>query len=148
MDFLSDLIAHNVAIKARVVAADPFEKGERAHLNFGHTFAHAIEAASHHTILHGEAVALGMLAAADASLKLGMLDAASRDRIRGIIRRAALPTGGISMSIDAVLEAMRADKKIASGRARFVLLEGIGRAVMRDDVPESLVRDAVDQLRK
>src|SRR6202012_5688482 len=65
IDYLTDLIAHNVAIKARVVEADPHEKGERAHLNFGHTFGHAIEAVSNFSYSHGESVALGMCAAAD-----------------------------------------------------------------------------------
>src|SRR5207249_2773006 len=63
IDYLTNLVAHNVAIKARVVAADPFEKGERAHLNFGHTFGHAIETVSNFSYAHGESGALGMIAA-------------------------------------------------------------------------------------
>jgi 3-dehydroquinate synthase len=82
---LSQLVAHNVKIKAKVVEADPFENGERAHLNFGHTFAHAIEKVSHHTISHGRAVALGMVAASQLAVDLGMLDAASAERILKLI---------------------------------------------------------------
>src|SRR6185312_7098823 len=78
IDYLAELIAHNVAIKARVVESDPFEKAERAHLNFGHTFGHAIETISHYSYAHGECVALGMVAAARAALDLGMLDEQSR----------------------------------------------------------------------
>src|SRR6185312_12199333 len=76
--YLTELVAHNVSIKAGVVAADPFEKAERAHLNFGHTFGHAIETISHYSYAHGECVALGMVAAARAALDLGMLDEQSR----------------------------------------------------------------------
>src|SRR6185312_2497320 len=81
LKYLTELVAHNVAIKARVVEADPFEHGERAHLNFGHTFGHAIETISHYSYSHGECVALGMVAAARAALDLGMLDEQSRRRI-------------------------------------------------------------------
>src|SRR5256714_7172508 len=78
LDYLAELVAHNVAIKARVVEADPFEKGERAHLNFGHTFGHAIETVSHYSYSHGECVALGMVAAAKLAMDLGMIDDAAR----------------------------------------------------------------------
>src|SRR3712207_6452040 len=81
MQYLSELVAHNVAIKARVVEADPFEKGERAHLNFGHTFGHAIETVSHYEYSHGESVALGMAAAAHLAVELKMLDETSKRRI-------------------------------------------------------------------
>lgn len=147
MDYLTELIGHNVAIKASVVEADPLEKAERAHLNFGHTFAHAIESASSYAYSHGEAVALGMVAAAHLSEKLAMLDGSSQRRIAGIIARAGLPVQGLTATAEAVLNAMRADKKIIAGCARFVLLERIGSAVVRDDVPESLVRDAIEVLR-
>jgi 3-dehydroquinate synthase len=78
LDYLAQLVAHNVAIKAKVVEADPFEKGERAHLNFGHTFGHAIEGVSRYAYSHGESVALGMAAAARAAADLGMIDEAAR----------------------------------------------------------------------
>src|SRR5438093_1560156 len=91
LDYLTDLIAHNVAIKARVVETDPFEKAERAHLNFGHTFGHAIETVSHYTYAHGECVALGMVAATRMAVTLGMLDEACGHRITRVIHRAGLP---------------------------------------------------------
>ncbi|MDP9173861.1 MAG: 3-dehydroquinate synthase [Planctomycetota bacterium] len=140
-------IAHNVAIKAKVVSADPFEKGERAHLNFGHTFGHAIETVSNFSYAHGEAIALGMTAAAYTSQKLGMIDAASTARIKALIDRAGLPTGGLKLDADRILEVMQSDKKVKSGRIRFVLLERIGQATVRDDVPPALVREAIDSLR-
>ena len=147
MEYLTDLIAHNVAIKAGVVAADPFEKGERAHLNFGHTFGHAIETVSKYTYSHGESVALGMVAASFAATKLGMLSDSDRGRIVALIRRAGLPTGGLTLDPAAVVEAMAFDKKVASGKLRFILPDRIGHVVVRDDVPIEIVRDAVESLR-
>jgi 3-dehydroquinate synthase len=145
--YLTDLIAHNVAIKARVVAADPYERGERAHLNFGHTFGHAIEAVSRYEYSHGESVALGMVAASHVAMKLRMLGERDRDRIVAVIERAGLPTARMSLPIDRVVEAMFFDKKVASGKLRFVLPDGdIGRATIRDDVPAELVREAVQSL--
>src|SRR2546423_7177865 len=97
LDYLAELVAHNVAIKARVVEADPFEKGERAHLNFGHTFGHAIETVSHYSYSHGECVALGMVAAAKLAMDLGMIDDAARRRIVAVIEAAGLPTCGMKL---------------------------------------------------
>jgi 3-dehydroquinate synthase len=144
--YLADLVTHNVAIKARVVEADPFEKGERAHLNFGHTFGHAIETVSNYRYSHGESVALGMTAAAHLSASLGMIDDGSCRRILEVIRRAGLPTAGLALDAAAVVDAMAFDKKVKSGRLRFVLLDGIGRALVRDDVPLDAVRRAVDSI--
>src|SRR5687768_7780951 len=85
VDYLTELISHNVAIKARVVEADPFEHGERAHLNFGHTFGHAIETVTEYHYAHGECVALGMAAATFAAAKLGMLPEDQRKRVLAVI---------------------------------------------------------------
>ena len=147
IDYLADLVAHNVAIKARVVEADPLEKGERAHLNFGHTFGHAIETISQYEYAHGECVALGMIAACRAAQMLGMLDAASVDRVIAVTRKAGLPVGGLTLDIDAIIQAMLFDKKVKSGKVRFVLPDRIGHVVIRDDVPADIVRKAVESLR-
>ena len=144
---LGELVAHNVAIKAKVVAADPFESGERAHLNFGHTFGHAIETVSNFSYAHGECVALGMVAASRLASKLGMLDDADVKRIGATIASAELPTGGLTLETDKVVEAMMFDKKVKAGKVRFVLPDRIGHVVVRDDVPAEMVRDAVDSLR-
>lgn len=148
IDFLAALIAHNVAIKARVVEADPFERGERAHLNFGHTFGHAIEKVSHFAYSHGESVALGMTAAAQLAMALGMIDETSRARIVRLIEAAGLPTSGLQLSTTAVVDAMGFDKKVAAGKIRFVLPTRIGQVTLRDDVPSELVEDAVESLRR
>ena len=145
--YLTDLIAHNVAIKARVVEADPFEKNERAHLNFGHTFGHAIETVSHYSYAHGECVALGMIAASRMAAKLNMLDPASVDRITRCIAAAGLPTGEMKLPIEQVIDAMAYDKKVKNGKIRFVLPDRIGHVVIRDDAPMNLVREAVESLK-
>lgn len=147
VDYLGELVAHNVAIKARVVEADPFEKGERAHLNFGHTFGHAIETVSRYSYSHGECVALGMTAAARLATDLGMLDDASRRRIVSTIEKAQLPTRGLTLATADVVDAMRFDKKVRGGKVRFVLPDRIGHVVLRDDVSPDAVARAVDSLR-
>jgi len=147
VNYLADLVAHNVAIKAKVVAADPFEKGERAHLNFGHTFGHAIESVSNFSYSHGESIALGMVAASRAATKLGMLDDAAVNRIITLIRAAQLPTNGLKLDVDQIVETMIFDKKVKSGKVRFVLPDRIGHVVMRDDVPANVVREAIEGLR-
>ena len=140
---LAEIIAENVAIKAAVVEADPFERGERAHLNFGHTFGHAFEKASGYALSHGEAVALGMCAAAQAALELGMIDAEARDRLIRLVAAAGLPTRTDQVDPEMALEAMRSDKKIVAGSLRFILPERIGSVVIRDDVPQEVVRSAL-----
>jgi 3-dehydroquinate synthase len=146
MEYLTDLISHNVAIKAKVVEADPFEKGERAHLNFGHTFGHAIENVSNYSYAHGECVALGMVAAARLAALRNMLDPTSVDRIAALIKKAELPTSGLKLPIDKVVQAMLFDKKVKAGKVRFILPDRIGHVVIRDDIPESDVRKAIESL--
>lgn len=140
---LVELVAHNVAIKARVVESDPLEKGERAHLNFGHTFGHAIEQVSEYRYTHGEAVALGMVAASRTAVKLGMLDPRDCGRIEKLIAATGLPTGGLALDIDRIIQTMQTDKKVRNGRIRFILPDRIGHVVVRDDVSEDVVREAL-----
>jgi 3-dehydroquinate synthase len=96
LDYLSELIAHNVQIKAKIVMADPFERGERAHLNFGHTFGHAIETTLNYSRSHGECVALGMCAASQLATELQLLDDATRQRIVKVIKSSQLRPAGSS----------------------------------------------------
>ena len=146
LDALADLVAHNVAIKAAVVAADPFEKGERAHLNFGHTFGHAIESISEYSYSHGESVALGMVAATRLARRLGMIDASVENRIVDLIRAAGLPVGGMKLPVAAVADAMAYDKKVRAGLVRFVLPTRIGHVIVRDDVPRELAVSVIESL--
>ena len=131
-------------LKAGVVAADEREAGLRAILNFGHSFAHAIETGlGYGEWLHGEAVAAGMVMAADLSARAGMLPGADVQRVRALIARAGLPVRGPRLAADRYLELMQMDKKAANGRLRFVLLESIGRATLRGDIAEKLVRETL-----
>ncbi len=148
LPWIARLVAHNVAIKAKVVAADPLEQGERAHLNLGHTFGHAIETISNYEIAHGEAVALGMCAAAYVAHKLELLTADEQQRIRRVIAAAGLPTGNLALDSQRVVDAMVFDKKVQAGRIRLVLPQGIGQATIRDDVPVDLMLEAVTSLKK
>ena len=126
---LGEAIARSCAHKAAIVERDPFEHGERALLNFGHTFAHAIEAEQGYGGLnHGEAVAVGMLQAARLSAALELADIAHAQRLEALLTRLGLPTQ-LPANLDpgALLERMRLDKKAAAGGLRFVLWEGQAR---------------------
>jgi 3-dehydroquinate synthase len=138
---LSYAIARSCEIKATVVARDEREHDLRAILNFGHTFGHAIEAATGYTkYLHGEAVGLGMLLAADLSLRIGMIDAVLKTRIHDILARAGLTTEVPRIGAGRALELMHMDKKVLAGAVRLVLLERLGRAV----VTASYAKEALD----
>ncbi|MFO1468114.1 MAG: 3-dehydroquinate synthase [Steroidobacteraceae bacterium] len=128
---LSYAIARSCEIKAKVVGQDEREQGVRAILNFGHTFGHAIEAATHYKqFLHGEAVAMGMVMAADLSKRLNMIDAESTTRVRELVASAGLPVAPPRIGAEKALELMKMDKKVLAGNVRLVLLEKLGRAVV------------------
>lgn len=137
---LAHAIVESCRIKAAVVAADERERGERALLNFGHTFGHAIEtAAGYGAWLHGEAVAAGMSIAARLSARVCGFAAADAQRLDALLARARLPLVPPALSRERWLDLMARDKKVESGRIRFVLLEALGRAVVRGGVaPEDL----------
>ncbi len=124
--------------KAEVVAEDEREGGKRALLNLGHTFGHAIEAGmGFGTWLHGEAVAAGMVMAADLSHRLGWLETAQLDRTREILHRADLPTSPpATLEVQRFRDLMAVDKKVREGRLRLVLLERIGAALVTSDFPD------------
>ena len=136
-------ILDSIRIKAAVVAADEREAGVRAHLNFGHTFGHAIEVgAGYGQWLHGEAVGAGMVMAADLSVRLGRLPAADAERLTGIIRAAGLPVTAPAWPVDDYLRHMAIDKKAERGTPVFVVLDGLGKAATcRAD--EALVREVI-----
>ncbi len=125
-------VRRSCEIKAAVVAQDETEAGLRAILNFGHTFGHAIESGmGYGQWLHGEAVGAGMVIAADVSVRLGLLDAASAARLRELTRRAGLPVQAPPLPLARYVELMQVDKKNEAGSVRFVLLQGLGQAVLR-----------------
>lgn len=143
-DALVHAIHTSCAIKAAVVAADEREEGERAILNFGHTFGHAIESGvGYGQWLHGEAVAAGMVLAAEVSARLGMLAPPDVGRLRDLLARARLTVSPPALGHARWLDLMARDKKVEAGTIRFVLLEALGRAVVGHDVPPEVLRDVL-----
>lgn len=138
---LAQAIERSCEVKAEVVGADEREAGLRAILNFGHTFGHAIEThTGYRSWLHGEAVAAGMVLAAELSVRLGTLEATAAGRIRDLLAAAGLPTQPPEdLDPDTFLAHMAVDKKVVDGRQRLILLAGLGHAVVRDDVPRDSV---------
>jgi len=144
-------VRRSLEIKAEIVARDETEtSGERALLNFGHTFAHAFEALAGYDgrLLHGEAVAFGMVMAARLSEELGMAGTGDRRRLEAVLRAAGLPVHphelGLAFPVDDLLAAMRHDKKVQGGRLRFVLWRGPGRAELVSGVDENAVRRVLE----
>jgi 3-dehydroquinate synthase len=138
---LIEAIARKVVYKAGVVARDETEQGERALLNLGHTFGHALETAGNYTtLLHGEGVAVGMLLAARLSERLGLGEAADTARLHALLERTGLPTSiPPGMQPDVLLGLMRLDKKNLAGTLRLILWRGIGRAEIVSGVDEAEV---------
>jgi 3-dehydroquinate synthase len=145
-------IATSCRAKAAIVSRDERETGERALLNLGHTFGHALEAATGFSdrLFHGEGVSVGMVLAAEFSAKLGMISDQDAARIERHLASVGLPThlqdiAGFAQEgladADALMALMAQDKKVKRGKLTFILLEAVGRAVIANDVEPSLVRD-------
>ncbi len=134
---LDHIIRRSCEIKAEVVALDEREQGQRALLNLGHTFGHAIERTlGYGEWLHGEAVAAGICMAAALSERLGMLSVEARQRINALFERLRLPIGPPELDTKEFLAAMSLDKKVRAGEIRLVLLKDIGAAEVRANYPE------------
>jgi 3-dehydroquinate synthase len=133
---LSHIIRRSCEIKAAVVGRDEREQGERALLNLGHTFGHAVESATaYKEWLHGEAVGAGLVMAAAMSQECGLLAAPDSERVRRLVERTGLPTRIGTVTADVALDHMRIDKKVLGGRLRLVLLRRIGEALLSADYP-------------
>jgi 3-dehydroquinate synthase len=149
IDSIPDLVERCVKIKAEYIVQDEFEMlGNRALLNFGHTLGHAIEAvAGYGALLHGEAVALGMLASLDVSVRRAGLSTGEAAKIKSVIQRFGLPVqlpAGLSRA--AILSTVFADKKFVSGRIRFVVSPRLGEAVLADNIVQADLESALDSL--
>ena len=133
---LAEAITRCCAQKAGIVARDETEQGERALLNFGHTFGHALEVLlDYRALVHGEAVAIGMQLAADYSSRLGLAPAADAERLRALLQAFGLPvTVPDGLRAPDILDRMRLDKKALHGRLRLILWHGIGQAFIADDI--------------
>ena len=134
------LVYDAIQVKRDVVQEDPFEHGRRATLNLGHTFGHAIEQVSHYAVRHGEGVAMGLVAAANLSARLGHCGAELQTRIEAALQNCQLPTRIPSnLSPEALFAAMGTDKKKAAGKLRFVLIRNIGDAFVTGDIEKTAV---------
>jgi 3-dehydroquinate synthase len=146
-DALTHVIKRSCELKAAVVAADERETGRRAILNFGHTFGHAIEhTLGYGRLLHGEAVAVGMVMAATFSEKLGLLSRSEAERVTRLLHSLGLPTSlKDPVAADDMLAAMGMDKKTADGKLHFVLAERIGAVRVDGNCSEAVLRDVLSE---
>jgi 3-dehydroquinate synthase len=144
-EILVEAIASSCRHKAEIVMSDEREEGERALLNFGHTFGHALETAGHYErFVHGEAVAIGMVCAARLSAQLGMAGDAATERLVALLRGLGLPTEiPADFAPRELLALMHLDKKAASGRLKLILWRGIGEAEIVESVDEDAVLGAL-----
>ena len=146
-ELITEFVARNAALKAGVVSQDEREGGLRMILNYGHTTAHAIEAVTGYAnVMHGEADAIGMMAAAEIGNRMGITPADIGERQARIFERYGLPVRMSGVDVDAVIAATAHDKKVASKKVRWVLLEDAGKPVIRDDVPDQIVRDVLGDI--
>ena len=141
-------IKRAIQVKVDIVERDPYERGERAHLNLGHTFGHAIEKISGYELKHGEAVAIGIVCAAHLAARRGLCDASVCARIENLLRAIGLPTRiPRELPVSAILDAMATDKKRVNARLRFVLPRRIGEVVLVDDLEIDQVQTAIEESR-
>jgi len=147
LEELQTLVARAIQVKINIIQEDPFDRGRRNVLNLGHTFAHAIEIVSSHAVRHGEAVAMGLAAAANLSARLGYCPAVLQNRIEAALEAAALPTRiPADVHPESLYKTMRIDKKKKAGRMRLVLLRDIGDVFVTDAVDEKTVIETVEEL--
>ena len=143
-ELLAEAVYRSCAHKARIVASDEKEQGDRALLNLGHTFGHAIESyLGYGTWLHGEAVATGMVMAADLSARMGWISAADVERTKNIIQRARLPIVCPHIPLQQFLDYMSHDKKVLNGQLRLVLLRQLGQATITREFGPELMQQAI-----
>jgi 3-dehydroquinate synthase len=141
---LTYAIRRSCEIKADIVARDEHERGDRALLNLGHTFGHAIESATNYaTWLHGEAVGAGMLLAADMSQRLGWVGAADVARVERVLQLFGLRTDVSTLPAATIADKMKIDKKVAAGRIRLVLLKAIGKSVVTGEYDDAALRETL-----
>ncbi len=140
---VEEVVFRSARIKAEVVAQDETDLGLRNILNYGHTIGHAIETVSELKVAHGKAIAVGMLAAARISNKLGILEAGELARLKSVLEAADLPTEMPALDKGKIIQAIKHDKKIVAGRIRFVLPEEIGKVFVTDKVSLSLAEQVL-----
>lgn len=141
---LAEAVYRSCAHKARIVADDEKEHGERALLNLGHTFGHAIESYMGYGVwLHGEAIAAGMVMAADLSQRMGWIDAQDVERVKAIFKQANLPTQAPKIPLDDFLSYMSHDKKVLNGQLRLILLKKLGQAIITNEFDVEAMKHSI-----
>jgi len=146
LESLDEIVEQAVAVKVEIIQEDPYEQGRRAVLNLGHTFAHAFETVSNYRLRHGEAVGIGLVAAARTATALGLCHPEVESRVLSLLARFDMPTRLSGYDVAAIRAAMSTDKKRRGSRLRFILPEDIGRVTVRDDVPEELLGEVLASL--
>ena len=144
---LEAVVAKSARIKVGFVEADEKDTGLRNMLNFGHTVGHAVESVSNFRVSHGQAVSIGMVAAAGLAVKLELMDKADAVRLKKLLQRAGLMTALPPLEIAPLLQAMRYDKKVQGGKIRFVLPRAIGQVFITDDVNPAAVESVLGEMR-
>jgi 3-dehydroquinate synthase len=147
-ELMYQILTHSCQAKAQVVSKDEKESGLRAILNYGHTIGHAIETLTgYRSVNHGEAVAIGMVAAGQIAVALNLWDQESCDRQLGLIQKAHLPTQiPTGVDIDEITTTLQTDKKVQDGQVRFILPTHIGAATIVDQVPADVIRQVLEQM--
>lgn len=148
-DLLQTIITRSCQAKADVVSKDEKESNLRAILNYGHTIGHAIESLTGYSVInHGEAVAIGMVAAGKIATKLNLWSSEAESRQNKLIQKAGLPTTiPASVNSSEIVDALKIDKKVKSGKVRFILPTQIGHVIITDEVPSELIFDVVEELK-
>jgi 3-dehydroquinate synthase len=140
---LEEVVFKSAKIKVEIVEKDERDSGLRNILNYGHTIGHAIETVSGFKVGHGEAIAVGMLAAARISNKMGIVDKSELMRLESVVERAGLPIGMPGLKVEEIIQTIRHDKKTLKGRTRFVLPKAIGDVFITDEVSPSLIESVL-----
>jgi 3-dehydroquinate synthase len=133
-ELLEHVVAADVRIKADIVSQDERDTGLRHILNFGHTVGHAVESVTNFEVTHGEAVSIGMIAACRLGVQMDLFNAEDADRVEALLQAAGLKTQLPPVDLDAVMDAMRHDKKMSAGKIKFILPKAIGEVIITDDV--------------
>jgi 3-dehydroquinate synthase len=148
-ELLQQILTRSCQAKAHVVSKDEKEAGLRAILNYGHTIGHAVESLTQYRVVnHGEAVAIGMVAAGQLAVELGLWEQSASDRQLALIQKTGLPTQlPAGLDIEAILIALQTDKKVEAGKVRFVLPTQIGAAIVTDQVSAPTIRQVLQRMR-
>lgn len=148
-EILTEALSQGIAIKAKIVACDPAEEGIRAHLNYGHTLAHALETATNYQIIHGEAVSIGISYAVELAVGLGLIKEEVREQTLMLLASYQLATRiPKELSATEILRIMQHDKKSQAGKLRMVLPTAIGSVKLVTDIPDDLLAQSINKLQK